>query len=349
MRSLLRFLLAIASLASLVPRAAAQAQPPARKLPRTDHPGPWDHDILVYRLPRSGSPQKLATFPRGGVATAARLADGRIAVAHQHFPENDPDNFDKVAIRFSRDEGRTWSALEVITLRGLPAGMRFPFDPTLVPLPDGRARLYFTSRRLGRPDADIPAIYSAISSNAVDYTFEPGARFAVEGRAVIDCAVAWHRGQFHLFAPDNGAGHPADSDRDRRDEPERPRSGAGYHAISQDGLAFQRAPDVAIAGRRHWLGAVKSDGETLTFYGTGEGGVWTATSSDGQTWTLGEPLRGAPIADPAIVTLHDGAVLVVGTGPPRPDTPSAQRRAANPPRPPVTRDDAPRKSAPPPP
>lgn len=40
----------------------------------------------------------------------------------------------------------------------------------------------------------------------VTYTYEPDARFAVEGRAVIDCAAALHNGVFHLYAPDNGAG-----------------------------------------------------------------------------------------------------------------------------------------------
>ena len=91
-------------------------------------------------------------------------------------------------MHFSSDEGRTWTPAEVIRLQGLPKGMRFPFDPTLVPLPDGRVRLYFTSRLPAAGEA-LPAIYSAISDNAVDYVFEPGLRFGIAGRAVIDCAV----------------------------------------------------------------------------------------------------------------------------------------------------------------
>jgi hypothetical protein len=54
--------------------------------------------------------------------------------------------------------------------------MRFPFDPTLVPLPDGRIRLYFTSIHGRRLEEDIPAIYSAISADGIRYTFEPGRR-----------------------------------------------------------------------------------------------------------------------------------------------------------------------------
>ena len=192
------------------PYPADSSRKPSPPDPRTMS-GPWDQDIVVYRVPPSAAAEKLITFERGGVATAARLGDGRLAIAHQHFPENNRANFDKVAIHFSTDEGRTWTKPEVIRLAGLPAQMRFPFDPTLVPLPDGRTRLYFTSRRLGRAEG-LPAIFSAISKNALEYTFEPEVRFGVEGRAVIDCAVVLHRGEFHLFAPDNGVGHPSDRD-----------------------------------------------------------------------------------------------------------------------------------------
>ena len=329
--------LVVALTAVTVAPASLSAQAP---LPRPDQPGPWDQDIVVYRVPPAaagGAPERLATFPRGGVATAARLADGRLAVAHQHFPENNRADFDKVAIRFSADEGRTWTPLVVLTVRGLPEGMRFPFDPTLVPLPDGRVRLYFTSRRLRDP-ADLPAIYSALSApdDATVYTFEPGPRFAVPGRGVIDCAVAVHRGVVHLFAPDNGAGHPFDPGRETRPASDRARPGHGYHAVSDDGLVFARRPDVSVPGRRNWLGDVKSDGVALTFTGTGEGGLWRATSPDGAVWTLQPPLARVPVADPGTVTLNDGSLLVAGTGQPRPGTPSALRPKSGP-RPPPDR------------
>lgn len=292
--------------------------------PNQTGPGPWDQDISVYRVPREGEPQILATFERAGVATAARLADGRLAIAHQHFPAKAPADFDKVALHFSSDEGRTWTGPEVMRLRGLPEDMRFPFDPTLVPLPDGRVRMYFTSRRQGRDE--VPAIYSAISGNAVDYTFEPGRRFGIARRGVIDCAVVLHRGEFHLFAPDNGTGHPADPGRDPRPAADQAREGTGYHAISQDGLVFERVADVQVPGRRRWLGDAKSDGERITFYGTGEGGLWVATSVDGKTWQPDRMIRGVRAADPGTVVLKDGAQLIAGTAPPRAGTPSAQRR-----------------------
>jgi hypothetical protein len=335
--ALIALVAAFASHAQTPPRPNGPGGPPTAA-ERAARGGPWDQDIVVYRVPQSGRPELLTKFERAGVATAARLGDGRLAIAHQHFPASNEADFDKVAVHFSRDEGASWSAAEVIRLRGLSEGMRFPFDPTLVPLADGRVRLYFTSVQRGRGD-NVPAIYSAISSDAVEFTVEPGMRFGINGRAVIDCAVALHRGEFHLFAPDNGVGHPADPGRDQRPISEQAREGIGYHAVSKDGLKFERVADVQINGRRRWLGDAKSDGEKITFYGTGEGGVWTATSSDGKEWTLGRPISDAPAADPGTAGLKDGALLLAGTGPPRPGTPGALRRPPN-----RNADDPPRKN-----
>ncbi|MBI5396174.1 MAG: hypothetical protein HZA91_12835 [Verrucomicrobia bacterium] len=294
--------------------------------PPNNADGPWNRDVIAYRVSATGAVEKAATFERAGVPTLARLKDGRLIVAHQHFPENDRGNFDKVAVRFSSDDGRTWTAPQVIKVASLPEGMRFPFDPTLVPLPDGRVRLYFTGNYGRTFRHSTPAIHSAISADGVNYTYEPGVRFGVEGRAVIDCAVVLHQGVFHLFSPDNGAG--PDPGRQRGSEPaaDRPRQGVGYHATSKDGLNFTRVADVQIEGRRSWLGNAQSDGQLITFYGTGEGmstggggrprgAFWMATSADGQNWklTANPPVGGG---DPGAVKTRDGGLLVVITGEP---------------------------------
>jgi hypothetical protein len=328
-------------------------QPPG---PVPGQPGPWDQDVLVHRVSKGGAVEALATFERSGVPTIARLADGRLIAGTQHFPENDPASFDKVAVRFSRDEGRTWTPPRTIELEGLAPAMRFPFDPTLVPLPDGRVRLYFTSLRQGGFEPQMPAIYSAVSTDGVRFTVEPGVRFAIPGRPVIDCAVVLHKGVFHLFVPDNGTWLPGL----RGDGPpdgQRPPPGVGYHATSRDGLEFTREDDVRVEGNRRWLGNAQSDGAAITFFGTGgpglagpmpapglppeprpeqaparggafggqpRGGIWRATSPDGAKWTLMDDWR-IPGADPGAVATSDGAWIVVSTGPPRPGTPSAQR------------------------
>jgi len=318
-----RILVCLVTLATTAPAQEPPADGPPRPpggpvaQARAGRPGPWDQDVIVYRANDAGAVERMAAFERAGVPTIARLTDGRLIAAHQHFPADFGADFDKVAVHFSTDEGRTWSAAQVIQLTGLPEGMRFPFDPTLVPLPDGRVRLYFTSGRGRRLDEAPPAIYSAISRDGVSYEFEPGVRFGVEGRIVIDCAVVLHRGVFDLFAPDNG---PAGN----RRSSERPREGVGYHATSANGLDFIRSDDVQIEGRRSWLGNAQSDGHVITFYGTGDG-LWTATSEDGASWKL-TPAPAIRGGDPGAVATKDGGLVVVITGPPRPSTPPRERR-----------------------
>lgn len=278
--------------------------------PRRQPTGPWENDIAVYRLAGAQS-QRLATFPRAGVATLARLADGRIIAGFQHFPADDERHFDRVAVAYSRDEGRSWTKPEPIAVIGMEAGLMRPFDPTLVPLPDGRVRIYFTSNRSRDFRHSVPEIYSAISRDGLCYEFEPGVRFAIPGHVVIDCAVAIHNGVFHLIAPDNGTPEEMRASEERR---EPPRAGSGYHAISQDGLNFERVADVKLANGNRWLGNMQSDGGRLAFFGTGPG-PWPTTSADGQTWSTNSPATRLPGADPGAVKLKDGTWLIALTSP----------------------------------
>ncbi|MBI2190894.1 MAG: exo-alpha-sialidase [Planctomycetes bacterium] len=301
------------------PVHGADGQPPDVP-PNSNRPGPWDNDVVVYRVGRERQAEKLTTFERAGVPTAARLKDGRLLAAFQHFPRDDSRHFDRVAVRFSSDEGRTWTPAQPIAVDGMESGLARPFDPTLVPLPDGRVRLYFTSNRSPDFRRSTPAIYSALSTDGIQYAFEPGIRFAVEGRLVIDCAVALHDGLFHLIVPDNGTAAEMMMGQQGRKPPP---GGTGYHAVSRDGLVFERVEDVTHPSRDRWLGNLQSDGGRLVFFGTGEG-LWPLTSVDGVSWRLdANPVR-VPGADPGVVKLRDGSWLLVVTGPPRPGTPSAR-------------------------
>jgi hypothetical protein len=314
-RRLLQLTLLCCALVAAGGAILAASQRPQPPRPRAGQPGPWDNDILVFHVDRAGRASRLATFERAGVSTLARMRDGRLIAAHQHFPADSDADFDKVAVHFSSDDGKSWDKAQVIRLSGLPDGMRFPFDPTLVPLPDGRVRMYFTSVPLGPgPGRGLPAIYSAVSSNGIDYDVEPGQRFGIDGRPVIDCAVALHQGVFHLFAPDNGPMEPFVPGQPPRIGA-RANIGTGYHATSADGLTFVRADDVKSGGQRTWLGGAYSDGSAMTFFGSGQG-LWTATSADGVDWKMGQTFM-VPGADPGAVPARDGGWIVTATGPPR--------------------------------
>jgi hypothetical protein len=329
--------MSLTSLVSLLLAVVFQQPFDSQGRPNRSQPGPWDNDVVVYRVGRDGTSERLAAFPRAGVPTLARLADGRLIAAHQHFPADNDADFDKVAVHFSSDDGKTWTPPRVIGLTGLPEGMRFPFDPTLVPLGDGRVRLYFTSVRGRRIDVNPPAIYSAISANGIDFTVEPGVRFAVDGRQVIDCAVVLHQGTFHLYSPDNGVIRTGGAEpRGLPNPADAPPSFSAYHATSADGLTFTRQPDVTLGEGLRWLGNAQSEDDVIRFFGTGGGGgmvrlpagrgvagppqngprpgggIWTATSRDGSAWT-GDATFAVPGADPGAARTEAGGWIVVAT------------------------------------
>ncbi len=282
---------------------AQAGMPPGRKLrPRLQERnpqryGPWNRDLYLCTsndgLHFSGRQQ----FVDGsGVASVVRDSKGRLIAAFQWFPRDKTEDFDRVAVKVSTDEGKTWSAPQPIKLKGLPEDCMRPCDPTLVLLDDGRIRMYFTSdRRGGRTYRPSAGTYSAVSSDGLHYTFELGIRFAVTGKAVLDCAVARLGKTWHYYAP-----VPA-------------YSGGAYHAVSKDGLEFTRQANMKIPGDRQWLGCVVPTKKGLRFYGSGGQGGWCATSDDGYSWQLTRDSLSAAM-DPSVVRTKDGRYLMIGTG-----------------------------------
>lgn len=296
--------------------------------------GPWENDLLISRSGDGVVFGKAEVFvERAGVPHVIRRANGKLLAVFQWFPENHAAAFDRVAGCVSSDEGKTWSAPTTIEVSGLPEGYHHPFDPTLVELEDGRVRLFFTSHHPGRR---MPGIYSAISTDqtGLKYAFEAGMRLGVEGEMVIDCAAVRVGRKWHLYSPvQDDAGSNAGSGWGRKPSfPRRPSFRAearrAYHAVSDDGLKFERVEDVSLPGddgSGRWLGCVVglADGK-IRFVGTGGGGIWSATSADGWAWKRDEETRGSG-ADPGAAMVREGEWVLITTGPKRSDR---RRRAA---------------------
>jgi hypothetical protein len=231
-----------------------------------------------------------------GVPCVIRDVRNRLVAVFQWFPQDDQTHFDRVAVRFSEDAGKTWSKPVPISVDGLPDGYQRPFDPTIVELPDGRFRLYFSCGPQQVPGNRMrAATYSAISDNGIDYRFEPGARFEAEGQSVVDCAVARIGGKWHYLAPGP------------------PPGGTAYHAVSDDGLTFTRLPDIGFGGGTSSIGNLLAWGSGMRFYGSSREGAWWSYSADGSTWTA-PVYTGIRGGDPALVEVSPGSLLLVYTG-----------------------------------
>lgn len=262
-----------------------------------DTPPQGTQEVLVHRVTPTGEATLVSRIPRAAVPTICQMNDGSLIMAHQWFPDDVPDIFDHIAVHFSNDGGRTWTDTTPVEIPGLPARTRFPFDPTVILLPNGKLRMYFTVMQGNDLNRSTPKIGSAISMNGINWTFERGDRFVVPDAAVMNCAVAQVSGTYELIAP------------------VQPDAGTGaYWASSKNGLLFRRNPNLPATGTGdRWLGCLLETKSGLTFYGTSNAsGIWTADlQSDGQ-WKPG-PTLDVPGSDPGVVRLEDGTLVVVTT------------------------------------
>jgi hypothetical protein len=292
------------------PAASPPVGTPPRAPARNPGDGPWNRDVLSYRSPDGQTFGKPATaFERAGVPCLIRDRSGRLIAVFQWFPFDQRAAFDRVAVAFSSDDGRTWTTPAPVNIAGMPSDLQRPFDPTIVELPDGRLRLYFTSGAAaagGPPGQGNVGIYSAISNDAipvpdgVNFRFESSARFAPAG-GTVDASIVLFQGTWHLFSHNQKAN-----------------TGLGYHAVSQDGLAFTQQADVNAGQGRQWIGNAVVDGSGLRYYGSGMRGVWSAISRDGATWTVDPGIR-VDGGDASVAILGNGERLLLAVGPPRED------------------------------
>jgi hypothetical protein len=259
--------------------------------------GPWNRDLTIQNFDRNFQLTSSGLFEeRGGVPAITQLSDDRLLACFQWFPIDQPQAFDQVAIKVSKDNGRSWDRPIQTQIKNLPERLNRVFDPTPVVLADGRVRLYFSSERgNGFGPRGNRAVFSAISRDGIHYEFEPGQRFGFPDAEAFDVAVVRLEGTWHLFCPI-------------------PKSnGSGYHATSKDGLKFIRQDDVTVEADVQWLGNVVNTGGSLRFFGSSRNGIWTATSGDGFHWTLQKtPRMGG--GDPGVAVLSNGGFLVIATG-----------------------------------
>lgn len=265
---------------------------------RDDLNGPWNRDLVLYRSGDGGKTwsEGGVIVERAGVPNVIRDPGGRMVAVFQWFPFENQAAFDRVAVAFSDNDGQDWSRPAPISVENLPAPLMRPFDPTIVSLPGGGYRLYFTSNERGSQSK--PAIYSAVSDDAIHFVFE-GVRFAPDA-GTVDATVVSFQGMWHLFSHNMMAN-----------------TGTGFHATSPDGLMFTQLPDVDAGPGHQWIGNALVVGGILRYFGSGREGVWIADSTDGSLWTITG--AGPKTGDPAAIVSSDGELLIIAVGGPRED------------------------------
>lgn len=261
---------------------------------------PWQNALIIVQSNDGINFNTPVIFQdSSGVPCIINWKSDTLVAVFQWFRQPNPSpTWDRVAVKFSYDNGTTWTTAVPIVVNGLPANYQRPFDPTLVVTPDKKLRIFFSSSD-GLPPGGVDAsvnTYSALSTDGINYTFETGARFDHPTNRVIDPAATIFNGNWHYTAP---IGAPQDG---------------AFHCTSPDGLAFTQISNINSDNTHNWTGNLLVDNGQLRFYGSGPF-IWYNSSSDGNTWNgfVNTNIAGG---DPGIVKLSNGKYLMIYVGPP---------------------------------
>ncbi|MBK8552560.1 MAG: T9SS type A sorting domain-containing protein [Ignavibacteria bacterium] len=273
---------------------------------------PWKRPLKICQSNNGVNFSNIQTFQdSSGVPNVIKLPSGVLISVFQWFRQPVGSlSWDRVAVKFSSDNGISWTQPQPIVVNGLPSNFSRPFDPTLAVTDSGRIRIYFSSGLNMILDTSINT-YSAISDDGINYTMEAGFRFSLPDRPVIDPAVIKFRNLWHLINPFSNM-----------------TNGGAFHNISGDGINFTRVADIPSDMTHSWIGNFMiKDTNELRFYGSGMN-VWYSSSTNGGVWSAftNTNINGG---DPSVLKLSDTNYLMIYTGQPYTTSASSNSVAVN--------------------
>lgn len=233
-----------------------------------------------------------------GVPSVIKWRGDTLVAVFQWFRQPIPSpTWDRIAVKFSYDNGQTWTQPTPIIINGLPVNYQRPFDPTLTVFNSDSLRIYFSSSNgtpIGGLDSTVNT-YSAKGSDGINFYFESGSRVDNPTNRVIDPAIIFFNTGWHYLSP-------IDS----------PNQGA-YHYVSPDGLNFTRVPNIPSDNYHNWTGNYMiNNNNELRFYGSG-GNIWYNQSPNGGIWSgfINTNIQGG---DPSVVKISNTNYLMVYVG-----------------------------------
>ena len=272
--------------------------------------GPWATRIML------ASSTDGLTFTRtveivadqGGVPNMIVDHDGRVRAYYVAWQQSGnvgggDGNFTAVAIRTAPGE---W-VYHRVRIEGAPPLPHSPVDPSVVLLPDGQYRLFYMAQQTGLQQTgpfDL-RIFSATSTDGVDFVLDDGERFGTADGMVFDPTVLETDSGWRMWMGPDGS----------------------YTASSADGLEFTPTEPFIIEGYsfQAWSG-VAIPGGGYRLYGSllgpaGSGAISSVFSDTGETWRLETGSRlSATGSDPAleagfgpdngVAVLPDGSYLL---------------------------------------
>jgi hypothetical protein len=263
---------------------------------------PWENPLVIAHSSDGITFNNSTVFQdSSGVPSAISWKGDTLICVFQWFRLPNPSaSWDKVAVKFSYDNGISWTEPTPIIINGIPTQYQRPFDPTLVKLLNSDSlRIYYSSSDgipMGGLDSTVNT-YSALSADGINFNFEPNPRVDVLNRKVIDPAVVYFNNSWHYTSP---IGAPQDG---------------ANHYVSPNGINFSAAPVIASDNSHNWTGNfVVEDSTELRFYGSGPI-IWYNSTANGGLWNgfINTNIQGG---DPTVVKLSDSSYIMIYVGAP---------------------------------
>ncbi len=233
----------------------------------------------------------------GAVPSVTAGEDSQLIAVFNWFPnyEENPSCYNKVGVKISKDNGKTWSEPQGINVEDFPTNYQLPFDPTITTTEDGNYRLFFTTHLLGMDEAFVYG--SAISSDGINYTYEEGTRFEGGEYDIVDGSEVRLGTHWYMIAP------MAKKD------------GEALDAQSTDGKTFTKVATNRGDGI-YWVGNMTNVDGSVRFYGSckkvkdGMGKICYSSTKDGKVWS--DPVvTTLPNSDPGIVYTGEGTFFAI--------------------------------------
>ena len=261
------------------------------KRPEGKHgPGPGQNELIIKKSVNEYFTNSGEVLVQGAHVPNLVQLGSKLFLYYQWFPKDKSRErwFDHIGVSTSDNSGSAWKDAVGVKIVGIPQRLigrqGRPMDPAAIALSNDQIRLFFTLEKYQPHNRVIgdAKIHSALSHDGINFKFESGPRFQIEGVDLRDPAIAYFKDTWHLYAPNQK------------------QNGIGYYATSTDGLKFVRQPNVSVRERGDWLGNATTSKGKIYFFGT----MWVATSTDGSNWISKRSKGLGP--DPAVIYLENG-------------------------------------------
>jgi hypothetical protein len=250
--------------------------------------GPWKQDLFMGTGTLSGFDGK--SFLAHGVATpSAIFKNNDVIVYFNYYPSQNRKAFGSINWIKSSDLGRKWTKPAPIVLEGLPELSTNPLSPKLVVLPSGKIKLYFLAKKIHDTKNKLMA---ALSNDGVNFIYDPTTSFEIEAESLTTFSLTVLNDRMHLFASTE----------------EGLQTGTAYNAISYDTKIFTRLADVQIGESFYGQNSLITEGDQLKLIGASNKGLWTSSSTNGNSWSQPNYLN-FNVENPTAVFIGDKYLL----------------------------------------